>query len=58
MSRRCELCEKGAKKAANRSHAKNKTLRRQKVNLQTVDGVKLCTKCIRTITKKAVEMTA
>lgn len=34
MSRRCDLTGKSSQKAANRSHAKNKTLRRQNVNVQ------------------------
>ncbi len=53
MARTCEKCGRGPKKAANRSHAKNKTLRRQKVNLQKHDGQKVCTSCIRTKSKQA-----
>lgn len=34
MSRRCDLTGKSSQRAANRSHAKNKTLRRQNVNVQ------------------------
>ncbi len=52
MARTCEKCGKGAQKAANRSHAKNKTLRRQHVNLQKHDGKKICTSCIRTMAKQ------
>ena len=55
---KCEICLKGPKKAANRSHSKVKTLRRQNPNLQKLDGHKVCTKCRRTITKKFAEMTA
>ena len=55
---KCEICLKGPKKAANRSHSKVKTLRRQKPNLQKLDNHMVCTKCRRTITKKFAEMTA
>lgn len=47
MARRCEECGKGSKKAAHRSDANNKTIRRQKPNLQKWHGKKLCTKCIK-----------
>ncbi|MCF6276824.1 MAG: 50S ribosomal protein L28 [Candidatus Magasanikbacteria bacterium] len=45
---KCAKCKKGSKKAANRSHAKNKTLRRQKPNLQKHNGELVCTRCVRT----------
>lgn len=53
MANKCTVCGKGRKKAANRSHAKNKTLRTQKPNLQKVDGELVCSKCIRTAVKHA-----
>ncbi|MBI4427017.1 MAG: 50S ribosomal protein L28 [Candidatus Magasanikbacteria bacterium] len=53
MSRKCTVCGKGSKRAANRSHANNKTLRRQKPNLQLSGGVLTCTRCVRTASKKA-----
>ncbi len=53
MSRVCDHCGKGPKRAAIRSKALNKTLRRQKVNLQKFEGEKVCTRCIRTKTKQA-----
>ncbi|MDP2684586.1 MAG: bL28 family ribosomal protein [bacterium] len=52
MALKCELCAKGSKKSANRSHSKVKTLRRQKVNLQKLDGKQVCTRCMRTLTNK------
>ena len=55
MARICEACGKGPKKAANRSHALNKTLRRQLPNLQKLDGKKVCTACRRTLIKRALE---
>ncbi|MFA5133429.1 MAG: bL28 family ribosomal protein [Patescibacteria group bacterium] len=55
MSRRCDICERGSKKSATRSHSNIKTLTRQHLNLQkkTVDGVKMlvCAKCIKTMAK-------
>ena len=53
MALKCELCGKGAIRAANRSHSKTKTLRRQKPNLQKMDGKKVCTRCMRTTAKHA-----
>ncbi len=53
MALKCEMCGKGAIRAANRSHSKAKTLRRQKPNLQKLDGKKVCTRCIRTVAKHA-----
>jgi ribosomal protein L28 len=55
MAFKCELCDKGAIRAANRSHSKTKTLRRQKPNLQKMDGKKVCTRCIRTASKVATK---
>jgi len=52
MARICSTCGKGSKKAANRSHSKMKTLRRQNPNLQKVDGSLVCTACIRTTAKQ------
>ncbi len=51
---KCDICGKGSKKAANRSHAKNKTLRRQKPNLQKNEGELVCTRCIRTEAKHQI----
>jgi len=55
---KCDICQKGSQKAANRSHSKVKTLRRQKPNLQKLDDHMVCTKCRRTITKKFADMVA
>lgn len=61
MSRICDLTGKSAQKAANRSHAKNKTLRRQQPNVQSKKylipelgktiTINVCTAAIRNITK-------
>ncbi|MBI2436552.1 MAG: 50S ribosomal protein L28 [Candidatus Magasanikbacteria bacterium] len=55
---KCDMCAKGSKKTANRSHSKVKTLRRQKPNLQKLENLLVCTKCRRTVTKKMEKMTA
>ena len=54
MARICDVCAKKPKKAANRSHALNKTLRRQKPNLQKLGDMKVCTACRRTLIKRAL----
>ena len=55
MGKTCDLCGRGSKKGASRSHSKIKTLKRQDINLQTknIDGMKLkvCTSCLRTAAK-------
>jgi ribosomal protein L28 len=57
MANRCDYCRRGATKGASRSHSKVKTLKRQKINLQTknIDGfkVKVCTSCLRTLNKES-----
>jgi len=53
MARTCAVCGKGPKKAISRSHALNKTLRKQKPNLQKSGGLLKCTRCLRTEAKKA-----
>ncbi len=55
MSRLCDTCGKGPKKAANRSHALNKTLRVQRPNLQKLGDLKVCTRCRRSMVKHAIE---
>lgn len=56
MARRCEACERGPAVGNTRSHSKIATKVRRLVNLQTktIDGVKMkvCTRCIRTLTSK------
>lgn len=47
MAKKCEECGKGSKKAAHRSDANNKTIRKQNPNLQKWHGKKLCTSCIK-----------
>jgi len=58
MSKRCDACGRGAKKAVSRSHSKIATLRKQYLNLQvkTINGkrLKLCTNCLKTWNKKGV----
>ena len=56
MARRCEACERGPLTGNTRSHSKIASKTRRLVNLQTktIDGMrmKLCTRCIRTLTAK------
>lgn len=60
MSRKCELCGRGSTKDATRSHSNIKSVKRQYINLQTkkIGGrkLKICTKCIKTIAKKTLEL--
>lgn len=62
MSRMCDLCARGSNRANSRSHSNIATKREQHVNLQAkrIAGMKarLCTKCIKTVTKRAKEMLA
>ncbi|HYE59894.1 MAG TPA: L28 family ribosomal protein [Candidatus Kapabacteria bacterium] len=53
MARKCTLCDKSSKKSASRSHSNIKTLRRQKPNLQKVNGLYVCTRCLKTAAKVA-----
>ena len=51
----CKICGREPLKANWRSHSNVKTIRRQKLNLQskTIDGkkVRVCTSCLRTMAK-------
>jgi len=55
MGKTCDLCGRGSRKGATRSHSKIKTLKRQDINLQTrnIDDmkIKVCTSCLRTAAK-------
>ncbi|HBF67254.1 MAG TPA: 50S ribosomal protein L28 [Candidatus Magasanikbacteria bacterium] len=57
MSKVCDLCGRGPMRANNVSHAKNRTNRRQYVNLQSTKiadvATKVCTRCKRTLAKHA-----
>ncbi len=52
---KCDACGRSATKGIKRSHSNIKTIKRQKINLQTkkVDGKKqtLCTSCLKTKSK-------
>ncbi|PIS41971.1 MAG: 50S ribosomal protein L28 [Candidatus Kerfeldbacteria bacterium CG08_land_8_20_14_0_20_42_7] len=56
MARTCELCGRGSLKSMSRSHSHIGTIKKQKVNLQSllVNGKRrqACTNCIRTATKR------
>ncbi len=55
MSRTCEICNRGPKRGATRSHSNIQTKKWQHLNLQSkkIDGktVKICTKCLKTRAK-------
>jgi len=55
MAKVCDLCGRGSTKDAARSHANNKTNKRQNLNLQSkkIDGKRknVCTKCLKTMSK-------
>jgi ribosomal protein L28 len=59
MAQRCSVCGRGATKGASRSHSNIKTLKRQKINLQSRKigerYVKVCANCLKTKKKKAAK---
>lgn len=50
---KCENCGKGVMYGHNVSHAKNRTRRLFKPNLQKFKGMRLCVKCLRKLKKKS-----
>jgi large subunit ribosomal protein L28 len=48
---RCTLCDKRAVSGNAVSHAQNHTKRKFKPNLQKVNGILMCTQCLRTLDK-------
>lgn len=46
---KCTLCKKGAVSGNQISHSQIHTKRRFKANLQKVNGLLLCTRCLKTI---------
>jgi large subunit ribosomal protein L28 len=46
---KCELCGKGPVAGKNVPHSQHKTNRIIRPNIQKVKGVKVCTRCIRTL---------
>lgn len=55
MSRNCDICGRGTQSGHSRSHSNIATKRKFKVNIQTKkiddEKKKLCTKCIKTMSK-------
>lgn len=49
LMRACMMCGKTATSAYNRPHSLHKTKRTVKPNLQLVNGIYVCTRCLRTI---------
>lgn len=52
---RCQICDKKAVSGSNVSHSQVHTKRKFKPNLQKVNGILLCAKCLRSIKKIAVK---
>lgn len=50
---RCAICDKKAVSGSNVSHSQVHTKRKFKPNLQKVNGIVLCTKCLRSIRRVA-----
>lgn len=58
---RCEMCGKGPRSGHNVSHAKNRTKRKFRPNVQKktiyIDGkrrrMNICTRCLKTLSKTA-----
>jgi len=61
MSRICQTCGRSSNRANNRSHSNVATKRQQYANLQVkkIGGikVKICTRCIKTMSTKLAEKT-
>lgn len=55
---KCMLCGKAPSAANNVPHSVHKTKRVMRPNIQSVQGVKMCTRCLRTIKKQTAEMSA
>lgn len=57
MSKQCDICGRKPMTSINRSHSMRATKRKQNLNLQTkiINGkrLKVCTRCLRTMAKKA-----
>jgi len=54
---RCSICRKSAVSGSNVSHSQVHTKRKFKPNLQKVNGLILCTRCLKSIKKIAKEET-
>jgi len=51
---KCELCAKGPVSGNNVPKSQHKTKRRIQPNIQSVDGVHMCTRCLRTLKRYAL----
>ncbi len=49
----CTICQKTVQTGYNRPHSLHRTKRLVKPNIQKLEGKKVCTRCLRTINKKA-----
>jgi len=55
---KCMLCGKGPQTGNNVPKSQHKTKRLIQPNIQNVDGVAMCTRCLRTLKKGAVLVAA
>ena len=55
---KCMLCGKGPVTGNNVPKSQHKTKRQIQPNIQSVDGVRVCTRCIRTLKRGAVLLAA
>ena len=55
---KCTLCGKGPVAGRNVPKSQHKTARMFQPNIQTVDGIKMCTRCLRTLKRHVEVVTA
>ena len=48
----CEICHKGPVAGYNRPHSLHRTKRIVKPNIQKINGIYMCTTCLRTLKKQ------
>lgn len=48
----CQICGKTVSMGYNRPHSQHRTKKQIKPNIQKIRGLYLCTRCLRTITKR------
>ncbi len=55
VAQKCEICGKTATSGNNKPHSLHKTKRTIKANLQKVNGILICTRCLRTRKNKGTK---
>jgi len=51
----CEICKKGPSQGYNKPNSQHKTKRTIRPNIQKIQGKKICTGCLRTISKSSLK---